>query len=32
MAEGKVDYLIPGEEYNPKKPDWERIKNYVDKG
>ena len=27
----KVDYLFPDDEstYAPKKPDWERIKNYV---
>lgn len=28
---GKVDYLFPDDQaaYNPKKPDWDRIKNYV---
>ena len=26
----KVDYLFPDEEYNPKQPDWERIKHYRD--
>ena len=26
----KVDYLVPGEDYTPKQPDWERIKDYVD--
>ena len=26
----KVDYLLPGEEYTPKQPDWEKIKNYED--
>ena len=31
MGDSKVDYLIPGEEYRPKQPDWEKIKHYVDK-
>ena len=26
----KVDYLLPGEDYNPKQPDWEKIKHYED--
>ena len=25
----KVDYLFPGEEYRPKQPDWDKVKNYV---
>ena len=25
----KVDYLLPNEEYNPKQPDWDKVKNYV---
>ena len=25
----KVDYLVPGEEYLPKTPDWNKIKNYI---
>ena len=25
----KVDYLFPGEDYKPKQPDWDKIKNYV---
>ena len=25
----KVDYLHPNEEYNPKQPDWDKVKNYV---
>lgn len=25
----KVDYLFPGEEYRPKQPDFDRVKNYV---
>ena len=25
----KVDYLLPDEEYSPKKPDWEKVKNYI---
>jgi len=25
----KVDYLFPNEEYKPKQPNWEKIKNYV---
>lgn len=24
----KVDYLIPGEEYKPKEPNWAKIKHY----
>ena len=24
----KVDYLLPDEEYNPKQPDWDKVKNY----
>ena len=31
MDSGKVDYLIPGEQYNPKQSNWEKIKYYVDK-
>ena len=30
MSNDKVDYLFPDDQtYNPKKPDWEKIKNYV---
>ena len=25
----KVDYLFPGEEYKPKQPNWDKVKNYV---
>jgi hypothetical protein len=25
----KVDYLLPDEEYNPKKPDWDKVKHYI---
>ena len=25
----KVDYLAPNEEYNPKQPDWDKVRNYV---
>ena len=25
----KVDYLMPDEEYNPKQPDWDKVRNYV---
>lgn len=25
----KVDYLFPGEEYKPKLPNYDRVKNYV---
>jgi hypothetical protein len=25
----KVDFLFPGEEYKPKQPDFEKIKNFV---
>ena len=24
----KVDYLFPDEEYTPKTPDWDKIKDY----
>ena len=24
----KVDFLVPGEEYNPKGPDFDKIKDY----
>ena len=27
--DNKVDYLLPNEEYNPKQPDWEKVRNYV---
>ena len=26
----KVDYLFPNEDYKPKQPNWDKIKNYVD--
>ena len=26
----KIDYLLPGEKYEPKQPDWEKIKYYRD--
>ena len=26
----KVDYLLPGEDYNPRQPDWDKIKHYED--
>ncbi len=30
MSSEKVDYLFPDEHaYNPKKPNWDKIKNYV---
>ena len=25
----KVDYLFPGEEYNPVQPDMQKVKHYV---
>ena len=25
----KVDYLVPNEEYNPKQPDWDKVRSYV---
>jgi hypothetical protein len=25
----KVDYLFPGEEFRPKQPNWDKVKNYV---
>ena len=25
----KVDYLLPNEQYNPKQPNWDKIRNYV---
>ena len=25
----KVDYLLPDEEYKPKTPDWDKVKNYM---
>ena len=25
----KVDYLFPGEEYKPKQPNWDGVRNYV---
>ena len=25
----KVDYLAPNEEYNPKQPDWDKVRHYV---
>lgn len=26
----KIDYLLPDEKYEPKQPDWEKIKYYKD--
>ena len=25
----KVDFLRPNEDYKPKQPDWDKIKDYV---
>ena len=25
----KVDSLLPGDEYKPKQPDWDKIKTYI---
>ena len=25
----KVDYLFPGEDYKPKQPNYEKVRNFV---